>query len=191
MMLKIAIVENNTLAVLGLKQLLQAVIPVMNVDTFGTFAELEQHSPDAYVHYFISVEVLQSHRAFFAERRRKTIVLTPQPCADALFEGFHSLSFAQSEQELTRAILHLQQHAHSGGRHLPPMQVKELTKREIEVMKLIVKGYINKEIADKLYIGLSTVVTHRKNIMEKLGLKSVSALTIYAVTHGYVSISEV
>lgn len=188
---KIAIVENNTLAVLGLKQLLQAVIPVMDVDTFGTFAELEQHSPDAYVHYFISVEVLQSHRAFFAERRRKTIVLTPEPSADAIFEGFHSLSFAQSEQELTRSILHLQQHAHSGGRHLPPMEVKELTKREIEVMKLIVKGYINKEIADKLYIGLSTVVTHRKNIMEKLGLKSVSALTIYAVTHGYVSISEV
>ena len=71
------------------------------------------------------------------------------------------------------------------------MQVKELTKREVEVMKLIVKGYINKEIADKLCIGLSTVITHRKNIMEKLGLKSVSALTIYAVTHGYVSISEV
>lgn len=191
MMLKIAIVENNTLAVLGLKQLLQAVIPVMDVDTFGTFAELEQHSPDAYVHYFISVEVLQSHRAFFAERRRKTIVLTPQPSEDALFEGFHCLSVNQPEQELTRAMLHLQEHAHSGGRHLPPMQVKELTKREIEVMKLIVKGYINKEIADKLCIGLSTVVTHRKNIMEKLGLKSVSALTIYAVTHGYVSISEV
>jgi DNA-binding NarL/FixJ family response regulator len=191
MMLKIAIVENNTLAVLGLKQLLQAVIPVMDVDTFGTFAELEQHSPDAYVHYFISVEVLQSHRAFFAERRRKTIVLTPEPSADAIFEGFHCLSFNQPEHELTRTIIHLQQYAHSGGRHLPPMEVKELTKREIEVMKLIVKGYINKEIADKLYIGLSTVVTHRKNIMEKLGLKSVSALTIYAVTHGYVSISEV
>ena len=169
MMLKIAIVENNTLAVLGLKQLLQAVIPVMDVDTFGSFAELEQHSPDAYVHYFISVEVLQSHRAFFAERRRKTIVLTPEPSADAIFEGFHCLSFNQPEHELTRAIIHLQQYAHSGGRHLPPMEVKELTKREIE----------------------STVVTHRKNIMEKLGLKSVSALTIYAVTHGYVSISEV
>ena len=191
MELKIAIVENNTLAVLGLKQLLQAVIPVMDVDTYGSFADLEQHSPDAYVHYFVSVDILQSHRSFFAERRRKTIVLTPQPSEDALFEGFHCLSFNQPEQELTRAMLHLQEHAHSGGRHLPPMQVKELTKREVEVMKLIVKGYINKEIADKLCIGLSTVITHRKNIMEKLGLKSVSALTIYAVTHGYVSISEV
>ena len=191
MELKIAIVENNTLAVLGLKQLLQAVIPVMDVDTYGSFADLEQHSPDAYVHYFVSVDILQSHRSFFAERRRKTIVLTPQPSEDALFEGFHCLSFNQPEHELTRSILHLQEHAHSGGRHLPPMQVKELTKREVEVMKLIVKGYINKEIADKLCIGLSTVITHRKNIMEKLGLKSVSALTIYAVTHGYVGINEI
>jgi DNA-binding NarL/FixJ family response regulator len=59
------------------------------------------------------------------------------------------------------------------------------------VMSLIVKGCINKEIADKLNIGMTTVITHRKNIMEKLGLKSVSALTIYAVMHGYVDINKI
>ena len=58
-------------------------------------------------------------------------------------------------------------------------------------MVLIVQGCINKEIADKLNIGLTTVVTHRKNVMEKLGIKSVSALTIYAVTHGYVDINSI
>ena len=58
-------------------------------------------------------------------------------------------------------------------------------------MVLIVQGFINKEIADRLNIGLTTVVTHRKNVMEKLGIKSVSALTIYAVTHGYVDINSI
>lgn len=58
-------------------------------------------------------------------------------------------------------------------------------------MSLIVKGYINKEIANMLNISLATVVTHRRNIMDKLGFKSVSALTIYAVTRGYVDIGEV
>ena len=58
-------------------------------------------------------------------------------------------------------------------------------------MALIAQGYINKEIANKLNIGLTTVVTHRKNIMEKLGMRSVSALTIYAVTHGYVDINKI
>ena len=58
-------------------------------------------------------------------------------------------------------------------------------------MSLIVQGFINKEIAEKLNISLATVVTHRKNIMDKLGMKSVSALTIYAVTHGYVDINKI
>ena len=71
------------------------------------------------------------------------------------------------------------------------LQQKVLSDREIEVMSLIVQGFINKEIADKLNIGLTTVITHRKNIMDKLGLKSVSALTIYAVMHGYVDINTI
>ena len=99
------------------------------------------------------------------------------------------------EKELVRALLALEQHAHGKGEHLPPMpkmlQQSILSDREIQVMSLIVQGYINKEIADRLHIGLATVITHRKNIMEKLGMKSVSALTIYAVTHGYVDINSI
>ena len=53
------------------------------------------------------------------------------------------------------------------------------------------QGFINKEVADQLNIGMTTVITHRKNIMEKLGMKSVSALTIYAVMHGYVDINKI
>lgn len=68
---------------------------------------------------------------------------------------------------------------------------KILSNREIEVLSLVVQGFINKEIATKLNISLTTVITHRKNIMEKLGMKSVSALTIYAVMHGYVDISKI
>jgi len=56
---------------------------------------------------------------------------------------------------------------------------------------LITKGLINKEIADKLNISLTTVISHRKNITEKLGIKSVSGLTIYAVMHGYVEADRI
>ena len=65
-----------------------------------------------------------------------------------------------------------------------------LSNREIEVLALIVKGFINKEIADRLNVSLSTIISHRKNIIEKLNRKSVGSLTIYAVMHGYVSINE-
>ena len=108
---------------------------------------------------------------------------------------FHCLCINVPEKELVRAILMLQQHAHGQGEHMPPMpeilKRKILSDREIEVMSLIVQGFINKEIADKLNIGLATVITHRKNIMDKLGMKSVSALTIYAVMHGYVDINKI
>ena len=71
------------------------------------------------------------------------------------------------------------------------MKAKLLSDREIEVLSLIAQGYINKEIADQLNIGLTTVISHRKNIVDKLGMRSVSALTIYAVMHGYVDINKI
>jgi DNA-binding CsgD family transcriptional regulator len=71
------------------------------------------------------------------------------------------------------------------------LEQKILSDREIEVMSFIVQGHTNKEIADILKITQNTVITHRKNIMDKLGMKSVSALTIYAVMHGYVDINKI
>ena len=192
---KIAIVDSNTLASLGLKQLLLNVMPIMTVDTFGSFSELESSNPDTYFHYFVAMDIVLRNRTFFTTRKRKTIVLTLSLNDSAQLTDFHSLFINQPEHELVRALLTLQQHAHGDGRNMPPMpqilQQKILSDREIEVMSLIVQGYINKEIADRLNIGLSTVITHRKNIMEKLGMKSVSALTIYAVMHGYVDINSI
>ena len=192
---KIAIVDSNTLATLGLKQLLLNVMPIMTVDTFGSFSELESSNPDTYFHYFVAMDIVLRNRTFFTTRKRKTIVLTLSLNDSAQLTDFHSLFINQPEHELVRALLTLQQHAHGDGRNMPPMpqilQQKILSDREIEVMSLIVQGYINKEIADRLNIGLSTVITHRKNIMEKLGMKSVSALTIYAVMHGYVDINKI
>ena len=192
---KIAIVDANTLATLGLKQILQNVMPIMTVDTFGSFAELQSNNPDDYFHYFAAMSIVLENKDFFLERRRKTFVLTLSLDTMSQLSEFHCLCVNVPEQQLVRSLLALQQHGHGGGRNMPPMpevlNQKILTDREIEVMSLIVQGYINKEIADKLNIGLATVVTHRKNIMDKLGFKSVSALTIYAVMHGYVDINKI
>ena len=192
---KIAIIDPNTLSVLGLKQLLQTVMPIMTIETFGSFAELEANHPEQFVHYFVAMNIVLEHRAYFAEHRRKTIVLTLSLDNGCQLSEFHSICINVPESELVRSILTLPQHAPSGGRNIPPMprilQQKILSDREIEVMALIVQGFINKEIADRLNIGLATVNTHRKNIMDKLGMRSVSALTIYAVTHGYVDINKI
>lgn len=65
-----------------------------------------------------------------------------------------------------------------------------LSEREIEILRLIATGMANKEIADKLNISINTVITHRKNISQKTGIKSVSGLTIYAVVQKLVSIES-
>lgn len=192
---KIAIIDPNTLAALGLKQLLQQVMPIMTVDTFGSFAELSTSRVDEYFHFFTAMSIVLENKTFFSAHRRKTIVLTLSLDTSSQLSEFHCLCINQTEQDLVRSLLMLEQHAHGKGQHLPAvpkvLQQKILSDREAEVMTLIVQGYINKEIADRLNIGLSTVITHRKNIMEKLGMKSVSALTIYAVMHGYVDINTI
>lgn len=63
-----------------------------------------------------------------------------------------------------------------------------LTPREREVLKLIAEGHKNSEIAGYLFISLNTVETHRYNIMKKLDLHNVAALTSYAIKHGLVHI---
>lgn len=189
---KIAIIDPNTLAVLGLKSLLQSVMPIVQVDTYGSFAELESNHPEQYFHYFVSMNIVLQNRSYFTEFRYKTIVLTLSIDTNTQLSGFNCLCVNVPEKQLIKSLLALQQRAHSHGRNLPPMPRQNiLSDREIEVMSLIVMGYINKEIADKLNIGLPTVITHRKNIMDKLNIKSVSAMTIYAVMNGYVDINKI
>jgi DNA-binding NarL/FixJ family response regulator len=61
-----------------------------------------------------------------------------------------------------------------------------LTQREREILKLIAEGYKNKEVADYLCISLKTVEKHRANLMRKLKLHNVSALTAFAIERGLV-----
>lgn len=195
---EIAIVESNTLAALGLKNILEKMIPMAIIRTFHSFNSLMDDTPDMYAHYFISSQIYIEHNAFFLPRIRKTIVLANDSPQFQL-SGVRVLNIYEPEDRLVKNILKLHQHAHHDGypvKNMPPVHASEshqelLSNREIEVLVLITKGYINKEIADKLNISLTTVITHRKNITEKLGIKSVSGLTIYAVMNGYVEADRI
>lgn len=67
---------------------------------------------------------------------------------------------------------------------------KEISKREISILRLVALGYTNKEIAEELFISPHTVITHRKHITKKLGIKTVSGLTIYAVLNNIIDLTE-
>lgn len=67
----------------------------------------------------------------------------------------------------------------------------ELSNRETDVLVCIAKGMTNKDISDMLNISVHTVITHRKNIVKKTGIKSVSGLTVYALINNLVEESEI
>ena len=62
-----------------------------------------------------------------------------------------------------------------------------LTEREIEVLTYISEGLTNVQIAEKLFLSSHTVNTHRKNIMQKLGVNNTASMVMYAVKSGFVS----
>jgi regulator of cell morphogenesis and NO signaling len=68
---------------------------------------------------------------------------------------------------------------------------ESLSEREKDVIIGVVQGLQNKEIADRLFISINTVITHRRNIARKLQIHSPAGLTIYAIVNGLVDISAV
>lgn len=64
----------------------------------------------------------------------------------------------------------------------------QLSDRELDVLRLLAQGNMNKEIADKLNISVHTVISHRKNITQKTGIKTQSGLTIYALSNKIINL---
>ena len=67
----------------------------------------------------------------------------------------------------------------------------QLSQREKEIVGCIAKGMTSKEIADKLCLSVHTVTTHRRNLPTKLQIHTQAGLTIYAIVHKLVSLSEI
>ena len=202
---RIAVIDSNTLQAMGLKSIFTDLVPMAEVCTYVSYEEMGQDGADGFFHYFVAANCLLENVDFFRANRHKTIVLISQQNNPPLFDNYRTLNIQQPENSLIHAVLHLFAEGHKNMKNIPthmppfkkmmagerPVATEAISQREAEVLALVAKGYINKEIADKLNISLTTVITHRKNITEKLQMKSVSALTIYAVTHGIISIEEV
>ena len=69
-------------------------------------------------------------------------------------------------------------------------ELRNLTPREIEVVKLVAEGHTSQEIADQLVLSIKTVQAHRANIMEKLGLRDITQLVRFAIRYGLISLAE-
>lgn len=184
---RFAILSSNALVGLGLKSLLERIIPQVDVTLFTSAEELfceERH--DHFFHYFVEAELALNEERM-RERLHRTILLTAgSPTPEQ--SRYHCLNINQSEAALVRDVMRIRHSGHpedGKGAHRPKPE-RQLTARETEVLRLLTRGLINKQIADCLGVSLTTVISHRRNLTRKLGIRSLSALTIYAVMNGYV-----
>jgi DNA-binding NarL/FixJ family response regulator len=186
-----------------LRSLLSDIAPGIDVVCYHSADEYNEATPTV-AHLFVSAKVLFANMEMFHPLLRRTIVITEGDNTPFAQSGIRTIDATASESAIVRQILHIHQAGHPSGHHPHTMQHERgiahdttpetsplLSQREKEVLALLVKGYINKEIADKLNISLTTVIFHRNNISDKLKTRSLGRLTIYAVLNNIVSLSEI
>ncbi len=103
--------------------------------------------------------------------------------------------FVPAVQRLERELAERAQHGEPSAEEEADSRAngaqEALSDREKEIVRCIVCGLTNKEVAARLFISINTVLTHRKNITRKLNIHSVSGLTIYAIVNKLVRLDEV
>ena len=189
----IAVIAPSILTALGMKSILEKIIPMAEVEAFNDVRTLEESGMERYFHFFTATPLFVRHNALFRPYRRRVILLTGGSVPPELAD-MRRLDILRREEELVHHIMRLPRRVprdtHDPAPESSAAQAPVLSAREAEVLALIARGHINKEIAQRLGIGLTTVISHRRNLMEKLGIRSVPGLTLYAVTRGYVDSEE-
>ena len=130
---------------------------------------------------FISEDYYNSYSKFLDAEYSHLIKITTNPIIDS-----SSINIICDEGKLIKQLS-------DTIKSIIPQKPKptKLSTREVDILRLIAKGYKNKEISEYLSISINTVLTHRKNIISKLGIKSISGLSIYAIMNEYISQSEI
>lgn len=128
--------------------------------------------------YLVDAVSLVSQLPFLLPRKGRVVVV-----GEAIGDKsqFRHLDTSLSESELVERLNEL---LGGEGQKQASQTHQQLSKRELQLLKLVVEGKTSKEIAQLLNISVNTVLTHRKNITAKLGIKSVSGLSFYAIMNG-------
>ena len=188
--IRFVIIDSNIIACLGLQHLICDLLPMAEVVICRSYEELAMQEDADFLHYFVSSRIYFEHTKFFRDHPKKSIVLVN---GDMMISGMNTLNVCQSQQALEREIMSLQRKGHGHAITMARNAEKApllLSAREIEVAVLLCKGLRSKEVADSLCVSPTTVMTHRKNIMEKLHARSLADVLLYCVVNGMVDVEE-
>ncbi len=174
----------------GLISLLSRIQGVRIVREFDAADTFQQYANRQDIDFLIISESLfDKSSALFVSHPgllERTILLKEEPATQ--MEVQNSIHLSEEKEIITGKIKRLMDlHASL----LSPSGSSELTQREKTIVRQVSLGLTNKQIAEELFLSTHTVTTHRKNISSKLGIKSVSGLTVYAIVNNIITIEEV
>lgn len=189
-----AIIDRNTLTSTSLRGMLWEIYDHVEIHIYKTMEEMIRDSNRHFVHFFVSTEILFGNADEFETLKEQTTVLAEGANESIVKAGFNVLDCTASEKELRDRLMEIELERRwymSNDTARKRRIADRLSDREKEVLVLIVKGLINKEIAERLNISVPTAVFHRNNVCEKLQTRSIGKLTVYAVLSGLIDISEI
>ncbi len=155
----------------------------------GCLSELSMHGELMFKN--IRADIIILDPVIFGHSSRLSVKQYFSRFTDAALVAFPSYCLEEDSMEQYDSVINVYDSPASIVRKLrkalkstaatPHQDGKELTSREKEILVCVAKGMLNKEIADKFNISIHTVITHRKNISGKTGIKSIAGLTVYAL----------
>lgn len=161
-----------------------------NIDHLNS--EILNYNPDFLIINPNLIPRSQDHRNFQInmEISEKVIALTSvSPFRKGLITDFRVvIDIHESKEQIFSKIASLIEPANTESKK---SDSSELSEREKTILAEVARGLTNKEIADKLYLSTHTVITHRKNITNKLGIKTISGLTVYAILNKLITLDDV
>jgi len=158
---------------------LTKLLPKYSVDFIIISQDLFDASADVFVRNPLLLEKIILLRNGQSETGKRTNTQDPH---------HSSIYMADDKDNIIRCIQDLMDHDASAD---AAPQNTVLSPRETTIVRLVSMGLTNRQIAEKLFLSAHTVMTHRKNISSKLGIKSVSGLTVYAIVNNIITIEEV
>lgn len=191
--IKIAIAETSVIIRSGLTTVLKRmpgakILPIEAISLQAVKESLNVHKPDVLIinpglPFFFDLDALKEECEV---PEMKCVALMCSFTDSSLLKGYdESISLydaAETLREKMDKLLNME---------TSDTEQEVLSKREKEIVICVVKGMTNKEIADKLFLSIYTVTTHRRNIARKLQIHSPAGLTIYAIVNNLVTLSDV
>lgn len=174
---QVVILMHNTLAAMGVRHIINESFDVM-AHQANSIDELEALPANGIDYVITDAQFYLENLNLFLPRKARTLVVV-----DRTIQNNDENNLIDSHLCLDELVATF---SHYLGDHETTSRPSILSQRETDVLRLIASGLINKEIADRLNISINTVLTHRKNITSKLGIKSVSGLSFYAMMNGII-----